>query len=80
MLVLLIKFHKVFEMGGGWKRGVRGGAEPWFAALDRMIHVGRDVLRIFCSLSCFIIDFSRGRQKLWQEGGKGKGQVRAIVI
>ena len=28
-------------------RGVRKGAEPEFAALDRMIHVGRHVLRIF---------------------------------
>ena len=43
-MVLLIQFHKVFEMGGGWKRRVRRGAEPGFAALDRMIHVGRDVL------------------------------------
>ena len=64
MLVLLIKFHKVFEMGGGWKRGVRGGAEPEFAALDRMIHVGRDVLRNFFVHAFTLIQFHVFRDTL----------------
>ena len=57
--MLLIKFHKVFEMGGGWKREVRGGAEPRFAALVRMIHVGRDVLRTFSDITVFNFVFPR---------------------